>query len=59
MSANEPTKYDAILGGQNPPPINAAVLGGIAGIKQRLASPLAEARLAALSDRFRSSNYSF
>ncbi len=50
MSANEPTQYDAILGGKNPPPINAALLGGIAGIKHRLASPLAETRLAALSE---------
>src|SRR5919202_1557761 len=50
MSANEPREYDAVLGGQNFPPINAAVLGGIAGVKQRLASPSVEARRAAISD---------
>ncbi len=50
MSANEPREYDAVLGGQNPPPINAAVLGDIAGVKHRLASPSVEVRLAAISD---------
>ncbi len=32
-----PDNTDAILGGQNPPPIDAAVLGGVAGTKQMLA----------------------
>src|SRR4028118_2196710 len=50
MPANEPKEYDAVLGGKNPPLIHAAVLGGIARVKQRLASPSAEARLAALAD---------
>jgi hypothetical protein len=36
MSELNPNNTDAILGGQNPPPINAAVLGGDIGRKQRL-----------------------
>jgi len=35
---NQPRKYDAVLGGKNPPPVNAAVLGGIEGVKMRLAA---------------------
>ena len=50
MSANEPKEYDAVLGGQNFPPINAAILGGIAGVKHRLASPSVEARRAAITE---------
>jgi formylglycine-generating enzyme required for sulfatase activity len=34
MSEIQPSHNDAILGGQNPPPIAAAVLGGAAGEKQ-------------------------
>jgi formylglycine-generating enzyme required for sulfatase activity len=47
---NEPREYDAVLGGQNSIPINAAVLGGIPGVKSRLASPIVEVRIAALSE---------
>ena len=47
---NEPRKYDAVLGGQNSIPVNAAVLGGIPGVKSRLASAAVEARIAALSE---------
>ena len=47
---NEPREYDAVLGGQNSIPVNAAVLGGIAGVKSRLASPIVEVRIAALSE---------
>jgi formylglycine-generating enzyme required for sulfatase activity len=36
MSELQPSNTDAILGGQTPPPINAAVLGGITGIEQQL-----------------------
>ena len=46
---NQPGEYDAVLGGQNSTPVNAAVLGGIAGVKSRLASPIVEVRIAALS----------
>lgn len=47
---NQPREYDAVLGGQNPPPIGAAVLGGIPGVKSRLASPIVEVKIAALSE---------
>ncbi len=47
---DRPREYDAVLGGQNPPPIDAAVLGGLQGVKRRLAKPEVEVRSAALSD---------
>ena len=47
---NQPREYDAVLGGQNSTPVDAAVLGGIAGVKSRLASPAIEVRIAALSE---------
>jgi formylglycine-generating enzyme required for sulfatase activity len=46
---NQPREYDAVLGGQNPP-IYAAVLGGIEGVKKRLASSILEVRINELSD---------
>jgi hypothetical protein len=45
-----PGEYDAILGDQNSTPLDAAVLGGIAGVNSRLASPTIEVRIAALSE---------
>lgn len=36
MSDLHPNRTDAILGGQNPAPVDAAVLGGLAGAKGRL-----------------------
>jgi hypothetical protein len=39
-----PSNTDAILGGQNPPPVDAAVLGGEIGKKQRLQHEQAIAR---------------
>ena len=47
---DRPTEYDAVLGGQNSPPIDAAVLGGISGVKSRLASTILAVRIAALSE---------
>ena len=47
---NQPREYDAVRGGQNSIPVNAAVLGGIPGVKSRLASPIVEVRIAALSE---------
>jgi hypothetical protein len=38
MSQTNPNNSDAVLGGGNPAPINAVVLGGLAGAKQRLES---------------------
>lgn len=47
---NQPRDYDAVLGGQSPPPINGVVLGGIEGIKRCLSNPVIEVRIAALSE---------
>lgn len=47
---NQPGRYDAVLGGKNPPPVTGAVLGGIEGIKRRLSNPVADVKIAALSD---------
>ncbi len=47
---NQPNQYDAVLGGNAPPPIHGAVLGGIEGVKRRLASSNVEAQIAALND---------
>jgi formylglycine-generating enzyme required for sulfatase activity len=46
----QPREYDAIKGGQNLIPLNAAVLGGIPGVKSRLASPDVEVRIATLCE---------
>jgi hypothetical protein len=50
MSELNPHNTDAILGGQNPSPTTAVVLGGIAGVQQRLASESIVAKLQALKD---------
>jgi hypothetical protein len=47
---DQPREYDVRQGGQNQPPIDAAVLGGIPGVKSRLASIALEARIIALSE---------
>jgi hypothetical protein len=41
MSELQADNTDAILGGQNSPSVNAAVLGGVAGEKWKLAHDLA------------------
>lgn len=46
----QPRSSDAILGGQTPPPVTGAVLGGLAGAKQRLESEALVARLSALQE---------
>ena len=58
MSDNpqEPREYDAVLGGENPPPIDGAVLGGIEGVKRRLASKVVEVRIAALREALNYAN---
>ncbi|WP_310485846.1 hypothetical protein [Chamaesiphon sp. VAR_48_metabat_403] len=50
MPETNPQESDAVLGGQNPPPINAAILGGLAGAKQRLESESIVAKIQALKD---------
>ena len=47
---HQPTIYDAVLGGQTPVPVNAAVLGGLSGVKRRLLSPVVGQRVAALKE---------
>lgn len=47
---NQPREFDAVLGGEAPPPVQGAVLGGIEGVKQRLASFLVKARIDAVND---------
>ncbi|MBD2096393.1 HEAT repeat domain-containing protein [Trichocoleus sp. FACHB-591] len=46
----QPRSSDAILGGQTLPPVMGAVLGGLAGVKQRLKSETLVARLSALRE---------
>jgi hypothetical protein len=50
MSQPNPNDTDAILGGQTPPPVNAVILGGLAGLKQRLESTQIADRLRALNE---------
>ncbi len=47
---NQPKDFDAVLGGESPPPVDAAVLGGIEGVKRYLSSPVVKVRVAALSE---------
>jgi WD40 repeat protein len=49
-NSDRPREYDAVLGGHSQIPIGAAVLGGIAGVKQRFASDSIPARIAAVQD---------
>lgn len=47
----KPREYDAVLGAQQPQaPINGVVLGGIEGVKRRLASTDVEQKIIALED---------
>jgi hypothetical protein len=50
MSESNPQKSDAVLGGQNPPPLDAVVLGGLDGFTQRFASESLSAKLQLLKD---------
>ncbi|MBW4604324.1 MAG: hypothetical protein KME29_33345 [Calothrix sp. FI2-JRJ7] len=47
---NHPRAYDAVLGNQHYPHANAVVLGGIEGVKQRLASQVIYERISALPE---------
>ncbi|MCU0542047.1 MAG: WD40 repeat domain-containing protein [Oscillatoriaceae cyanobacterium Prado104] len=49
-SSDRPQEYDAVLGGHTPIPEGRAILGGIEGVKSRLASAIEEQRIAALSE---------
>ena len=48
--SRQPKEYDLVLGGNNLPPTDGLVLGGIAGVKQRLASDDIKQQLTALSE---------
>ena len=48
MSENQPREYDAVLGGGNQAPVDGVVLGGIRGVKRRLANPDIKVRIAGL-----------
>ena len=50
MSELTPSESDLVLGRQNLTPANAAILGGLAGVKQRLASESIAQRLQALNN---------
>lgn len=50
QSIHQPQAHDAVLGGQAAPPAQGTVLGGLAGVKQRLTSPHVQQRLAALPE---------
>jgi len=47
---NQPREFDAVLGGEAPPPVQDAVLGGIEGVRKRLLNPDVEIRVAAVQD---------
>ncbi|MEH1933788.1 MAG: hypothetical protein V7L14_08670 [Nostoc sp.] len=50
---DKPREFDAVLGGETPPPVSGVVLGGIEGVKSRLKSPEARERASALIDALR------
>ena len=52
QNLDQPKPYDAVRGGQLPPPVDGVVLGGLAGVKHRLSSSVSEHRIAALKEAF-------
>ncbi len=50
--SQQPREFDAVLGGNTPPPVTGVVLGGIEGVKRRLRleSEIVDVRIKALSD---------
>lgn len=53
---NQPGAYDAVLGGKASPLVEGVVLGGIHGVKSRLASHVIASRVAALYQAFNYGN---
>lgn len=49
-NSDRPRVYDAVLGGQEKAPPGAVVLGGLEGVKRRLANPVIEQKIAALEE---------
>jgi PspA/IM30 family len=52
QNLDQPKPYDAVRGGQLPPPVGGVVLGGLAGVRHRLSSSVSEHRIAALKEAF-------
>lgn len=50
VSPNSPRDDDAVLGSQALPPVGSVILGGLEGLRQRLAGDNCEQRIAALAD---------
>ena len=50
---NQPREFDAVKGGQAPPPVDGVVLGGLEGVKHRLKSTVARERAATLIEALR------
>ncbi len=48
--SNQPKEFDAVLGGESSPTLNAVVLGGIQAVKRRLEDEDEGERLKALED---------
>jgi WD40 repeat protein len=48
-SFNQPQENDVVLGGASPPPTRSAVLGGLDGVRWRLASDLVDERVQAIA----------
>lgn len=47
---NQPREFDAIMGGESPPPVHGVVLGGLEGVKNRLKSSDIDLQITALSE---------
>ncbi|BBD70352.1 leucine rich repeat variant [Nostoc commune NIES-4072] len=47
---NQPREYDAVLGGEAPPPVHGVILGGLEGVRNRLKSSVVEVQMNALSE---------
>ena len=46
----KPREYDAVLGGNNPPPVDGVVLGGLAGVEHRLSSSDVKTKIAEVTE---------
>jgi hypothetical protein len=53
---NQPRDFDAVIGGESPPPVDAAILGGIEGVKRYLLSPVASIRITAINEALKYGN---
>lgn len=53
MSENQPREYDAVLGGQNPAPIDGVVLGGLEGVQRRFVTGNENQKIATVIEAFK------